>query len=224
MQKQTLDDSDDSVGIMVQLTFESKFEAAVSEAQIKFADAASLFPGHIKSESKKIARSQQSMTSVIAMHCFESTDHLIRWLESDRRKSLMQAFDQRFRDHVKVRYPQATDGFSAWTGEGADNTTPKSSFFLRMKTNLLVLTALYPLTLLLPLLLHPVLPGMSRPTITLLTAIAAVTLLGFLLVPFLNRRMRFWLYTDRVSTNFLGATGLIIFIVMVWQVARALMH
>ena len=139
MQKQTLDDSDDSVGIMVQLTFESKFEAAVSEAQIKFADAASLFPGHIKSESKKIARSQQSMTSVIAMHCFESTDHLIRWLESDRRKSLMQAFDQRFRDHVKVRYPQATDGFSAWTGEGADNTTPKSSFFLRMKTNLLVL-------------------------------------------------------------------------------------
>ena len=85
----------------------------MSEAQIKFADAASLFPGHIKSESKKIARSQQSMTSVIAMHCFESTDHLIRWLESDRRKSLMQAFDQRFRDHVKVRYPQATDGFSA---------------------------------------------------------------------------------------------------------------
>ena len=61
MQKQTLDDSDDSVGIMVQLTFESKFEAAVSEAQIKFADAASLFPGHIKSESKKICVLERSV-------------------------------------------------------------------------------------------------------------------------------------------------------------------
>ena len=82
MQKQLANETYSPVTVMVRLTVDSDFEAAVIEAQNQFAEAAAQFNGHIESESRKISSGQKGSTSFMAIHSFDSADHLIRWLES----------------------------------------------------------------------------------------------------------------------------------------------
>ncbi len=205
------------VELLVHLTIDAHLELAVIEAQREFENAASGFSGHLKSETRRLSCTEPGTISFVSAHTFDSADHLIRWLESDRRNSLMQAFKDKFDGHYQVYYPHARDGLSAWLNqtESKVDFTPPS----RWKTNLIVLTALYPLTLLVPPLLLRVNPSMSRPTTTLLTAIIAVSALGFVIVPLLSRGLTAWLHSRRLKRNLLSAIGMAVVIATIWKIA-----
>ena len=205
------------VELLVHLTIDAHLELAVIEAQREFESAAGGFSGHLKSETRRLSCTEPGTISFVSAHTFDSADHLIRWLESDRRNSLMQAFKDKFDGHYQVHYPHARDGLSAWLNQADSKielTAPS-----RWKTNLIVLTALYPLTLLIPALLWRFCPSMNRPTTTLLTAIFAVSALGFVIVPLLSRGLTVWLRSSRLRNNLMGAIGMAVVIATIWQIA-----
>ena len=205
------------VELLVHLTIDEKLGPAVIKAQRDFECAAAEFPGHLNSNTKRFSCTEPGKIAFIAVHTFDSANHLIRWLESESRRSLLHAFESQFKGHYQVHYPHAAEGLSAWLIHA--ETTRGTDFPARWKTNLVVLTALYPLTLLLPPVLGMVVPSLTRPTSTLITAIVAVSALGFVLVPLLSHGLRTWLRSRRFRTNLIGAIFLAIVIAVVWQFA-----
>ena len=205
------------VEFLVHLTIDETLGPAVIKAQRDFEYAAAEFPGHLQSNTKRFSCNEPGKIAFIAVHAFDSVDHLIRWLESERRRTLLRAFNTQFKGQYQVHYPHAAEGLSAWLNHAA--TTRGTDFPDRWKTNLIVLTALYPLTLLLPPLLGMIAPGITRPTSALITAFVAVSALGFVLVPLLSYGLRIWLRSRRLQTNLIGATALGIVIAVVWQIA-----
>jgi antibiotic biosynthesis monooxygenase (ABM) superfamily enzyme len=85
--------------------------------------------------------------------------------------------------------------------------------------NAIVLVVLYPLTLILPDLVRQILPHSSKPTVQLITASVAVSLLGFWLVPLVSGWMTTWLYTKRFVPQAIGGTCLATFLYGIWQLA-----
>ena len=205
------------VELLVHLTIDAHLELDVIGAQREFEYAASGFPGHLKSETRRLPCTGPGTISFVSAHTFDSADHLIRWLESDHRNSLMQAFKDKFDGHYQVYYPHTGGGLSAWLNQ--EESKVELTVPSRWKTNLIVLTALYPLTLLVPPLLWRISPSMDRPTTTLLTAIFAVSALGFVIVPLLSRGLTAWLRSGRLKSNLLGAIGMAVVLAIIWQIA-----
>ena len=206
------------VEFIVHLTIKKALKESVQRAQATFAEAASSFPGHIQSKTKEVSCDHEGMTSFIAIHSFDSSNHLVRWLESDKRRVLMQNFNSAFAGCFEVNYPQHPDGFSAWIPASRrdmnlEKVVPK------WKMNAIVLVVLYPLTLILPDLVRQILPHSSKPTVQLITATAAVSLLGFWLVPLVSRWMTAWLYANRFVPQAIGGTCLAMFLYGIWQLA-----
>ena len=205
------------VELLVQLTIDAQIEKEVIESQREFQSAAANFAGHLSSDTKKLPVDEPGRISFVSAHTFDSADHLVRWLESERRNSLMENFENQFKGHYEVYYPHARDGLSAWLGQPQPDARFRTPS--RWKTNLVVLTSLYPLTLMLPPLLSKVGPDMNRPTSTLITAFLAVSALGFFLVPLLSRGLAAWLRSNRLGSDLIIATGMALTIAIMWQIA-----
>jgi len=209
------------VELLVHLTIDAQIEKEVIESQREFQYAAAEFAGHLNSDTKKLPVTDPGKVSFVSAHTFDSADHLIRWLESEQRNSLMEKFEKLFKGRYQVYYPHARDELSAWLGQPQTDARFRATIRppSRWKTNLVVLTALYPMTLLLPPLLLRVGPDMSRPTSTLITAFFAVSALGFFLVPLLSRGLAAWLRSSRLASDLIGAIGMALTIAIIWQIA-----
>lgn len=163
---------------------ESHYETWLADIQ----RAVSTWPGYLSREIFRPAHGSRKYTSILR---FDSLDRLNAWAESETRRSFVEQASHLLEsgDQVEVR-----TGVDFWfTPEGAK--PPK-----RWKQFLLTLTAVYPLSLLIPrllrLLIELVPPLGYEPVRALLMAITLTGLLTFLIMPRYTRLMKHWLYDD----------------------------
>ena len=207
------------VDFIVHLVVEEHLGDPVQAAQADFVQAASTFPGHIQSIIRQLPCEQSGKITFGAIHSFDTTNHLVRWLESDERKTLMNAFDTRFGDCFQVDYPNELGSFTAWFPESQASLPPESAI-PKWKMNLIVLATLYPLTLVLVHVIPRWIPGASKPTVQLVTAIIAVSAMGFCLVPLTGRLLKSWLRAKGVVAHIIGGICLAVFLYAVWHLAH----
>lgn len=207
------------VDFIVHLVVEEHLGDSVQAAQADFIRAASAFPGHIQSLIHQLPCDQSGKIAFGAIHSFDTANHLVRWLESDERKSLMTAFDTRFGDCFQVDYPNELGGFTAWFPQ-SQAILPSDSAIPKWKMNLIVLATLYPLTLVLVPIIPRWIPGASKPTVQLVTATIAVSAMGFWLVPLMGRLLRRWLRAKGVVAHSIGGICLAAFLYAVWHLAH----
>jgi antibiotic biosynthesis monooxygenase (ABM) superfamily enzyme len=150
-------------------------------------EAVSRFPGYLGSEIFQPAQDAEKRTSVVR---FDSNEHLNAWVQSDvhrafveRVKKLVQTVDMReimvgidFSFIPEIRRPKPWKQF------------------------LITLSAVYPLTLVIPVLIHQaskLVPFLGDRWIQgVLRATTLVAVLVFLITPSYTRLVRRWLYKD----------------------------
>jgi len=164
---------------------EKRYEAWLTEILC----AVSSFPGYLGREIFRPTQGTRTYTSIVR---FDATNNLNAWVESETRKS----FVSRVSDLLeKGDVHEIRTGIDFWfTPEGVKPPKPWKQF-------LLTLSAVYPLSLIIPRLLSPlfsIAPLMGRPYIRgLLIAATLTALLTFVIMPRYTRLVKKWLYTDR---------------------------
>ncbi len=189
-------------------------------AQREFELAVCRFPGHIMSQVTELDDPPEGCRSLVAVHRFDSVQHLIAWLGSEERQRLIRKFKSEYGDDTQISYPDELAGFSAWF------TAPVASDPIRTpvaawKQSLVVLIALYPLVLLLGEYMPRYLPGAHSLTVTLAISATAVAIMGFFLVPQLAKLLRPWMEATRLWPQLLGAAALIAALIAFWGVMHS---
>ena len=150
--------------------------------------AVSRAPGYLGREVFRPAPGRRTYTSILR---FDTDDHLHAWAASEARYALISRVSDLLTtgDVHEIR-----TGIDFWfTPESA--TPPKA-----WKQFLLVLSAIYPLSLLIPALFTPlfrVMPSLTHPLIRgLCIAAVVVGLMTFVVMPRYTRLVQRWLYED----------------------------
>ena len=164
-------------------------EAARYEAWLtEMLSAVSRAPGYLGREVFRPAPGRRTYTSILR---FDTDDHLHAWAASEARYALISRVSDLLTtgDVHEIR-----TGIDFWfTPEGA--TPPKA-----WKQFLLVLSAIYPLSLLMPFLFTPlfrVAPPLTHPLLRgLCIAAVVVGVMTFVVMPRYTRLVQRWLYAD----------------------------
>ena len=182
-------DQNRSVALIITHTIktgeEKRYEAWLTE----ILSVVSSFTGYLGREIFRPTQGTRTYTSIVR---FDANDHLNAWVESETRKS----FVSRVSDLLeKGDVHEIRTGIDFWfTPEGVKPPKPWKQF-------LLTLSAVYPLSLIIPRLFSPlfsVAPLLGQPYIRgLLIAAALTALLTFVIMPRYTRLVKKWLYTDR---------------------------
>lgn len=145
-------------------------------------------PGYLGREIFRPAHGMRTYTSIVRFDC---SDNLNAWVESDVRT----AFVSQVADLLETgdRHEIRT-GIDFWfTPQGLRPPKPWKQFVL-------TLSAVYPLSLIIPTLismLFPLIPILSHPLIKgLLIAASLTALLTFEIMPRYTRMMKWWLYDE----------------------------
>lgn len=150
-------------------------------------EACRQFPGYLTTDVIRPARSHDAYTVIIR---FETVEQLKAWIESDVRREFLQRIEHAL-EHGD-RYVIKT-GLDFWFAQPAAVTPPK-----RSKQFLLTLSAIFPLTIVVPWLLAPVMGGWGVAwgfvLGKLLVATAIVFLMVYVIMPRYTRRVAKWLY------------------------------
>jgi len=111
------------------------------------------------------------------------------WMDSDLRHELVARIDTLLADHTTAA-SRTVEGWEGWfvTPGYAPPTPPR-----RWKMALITLCALYPMVLWLPKGLHGLTRGWPLPLAILLTMSMTITLMTWLVMPFLTTRLGPWL-------------------------------
>ncbi len=164
---------------------ESHYETWLAEIQ----RAVSVWPGYIGREIFRPAHGSRKYTSLLR---FDSLDRLNAWAESDTRRSFVEQVGHLLEDGDNVEIRTGVDFW--FTPEGAKPPKPWKQF-------LLTLTAVYPLSLLIPRLLRllaELVPPLGYELVrALLMAVTLTGLLTFVIMPRYTRLMKRWLYDDK---------------------------
>lgn len=164
---------------------EKRYEAWLTE----ILSAVSNFPGYL---GREIFRPSQGTRTYISIVRFDTTNNLNAWVESGTRNS----FVSRVSDLLeKGDVHEIRTGIDFWfTPEGVKPPKPWKQF-------LLTLSAVYPLSLIIPILFNPlfsVAPLKGQPYISgLLIAATLTALLTFVIMPRYTRLVKKWLYDER---------------------------
>jgi antibiotic biosynthesis monooxygenase (ABM) superfamily enzyme len=150
-------------------------------------ETVSRFPGYLGSEIFQPAQETGKRTSVLR---FDSNEHLDAWVESD----IHNVFVERVKELVqKVDIHEIMIGIDF-------SFTPEIQRPKPWKQFLISLSAVYPLTLVIPMVLNRlsrIVPFIRNPRIKgALAARALVALLVFLITPLYTRLTRRWLYNE----------------------------
>jgi len=163
---------------------ESRYETWLADIQ----RAVSTWPGYVSREIFRPTHGSRKYTSILR---FDSLERLTAWAESDTRRSYVEQASHLLEsdDQVEIR-----TGVDFWfTPEGAKPPKPWKQF-------LLTLTAVYPLSLLIPRLLRLLIvlapPLGYEPVRALLMSITLTGLLTFVIMPRYTRLMKHWLYDN----------------------------
>jgi hypothetical protein len=164
---------------------EKRYEAWLTE----ILSEVSGFPGYLGREIFRPTQGTRTYTTIVR---FDATNNLNAWVESETRKS----FVSRVSDLLeKGDVHEIRTGIDFWfTPEGVTPPKPWKQF-------LLTLSAVYPLSLLIPLLFSPlfsVAPLAGQPYLRgLLIAATLTALLTFVIMPRYTRLVKKWLYNER---------------------------
>ncbi|MBC7932351.1 MAG: antibiotic biosynthesis monooxygenase [Rubrivivax sp.] len=150
--------------------------------------AVSSFPGYVGREVFRPARGKRKYTTIVR---FDSQVQLDAWAASDTRQSYIDRVSHLLEegDRHEIR-----TGIDFWfTPEGVKPPKPWKQF-------LLTLTAVYPLSLIIPRLYGPLFrsaPTLGHPLVAgLLIAATLTALLTFLIMPRYTRLVRRWLFEE----------------------------
>jgi antibiotic biosynthesis monooxygenase (ABM) superfamily enzyme len=163
---------------------ETRYEAWLAD----ILRAVSSFPGYVGREIFRPAHGTRKYTSIVR---FDSPEHLNAWEQSEARRSYISQIGGLLEggDVHEIR-----TGIDFWfTPEGVKPPKPWKQF-------LLTLSAVYPLSLVLPRLLGPLLhglPALEHPLLRgLLIAGTLTALLTFVIMPRYTRLVKRWLYEE----------------------------
>ena len=163
---------------------EKRYEAWLTE----ILSAVSSFPGYLGREIFRPTQGTRTYTSIVR---FDANNNLNFWVESETRHS----FVSRVSDLLeKGDVHEIRTGIDFWfTPEGVKPPKPWKQF-------LLTLSAVYPLSLLIPRLFSPLFtaaPLTGQPYIRgLLIAATLTALLTFVIMPRYTRLVKKWLYDE----------------------------
>lgn len=179
-------DQNKSVALIITHTIkageEKRYEAWLTE----ILSAVSSFPGYLGREIFRPAQGTRTYTSIVR---FDANNHLNAWVESETRNSFVSRVGDLLErgDVHEIR-----TGIDFWfTPEGVKPPKPWKQF-------LLTLSAVYPLSLIIPRLFGPlfrVVPILAQQFISgLLIAATLTALLTFVIMPRYTRLVKKWLY------------------------------
>jgi len=158
---------------------ESEFETWRRE----IAAAALEFPGHL---GINVLRPGVTPGEYVVIFRFDSYEHLRAWQESDVRRELLKKAEP-FREK-KPTY-RLESGLEFWFAPPGVPASPP-----RWKMALVTVVGVWPASLLVPWLLHPVTGNLPAPLSALLIAVGIVILLTWAIMPLLVRLLRPWLH------------------------------
>jgi antibiotic biosynthesis monooxygenase (ABM) superfamily enzyme len=163
---------------------EVRYEAWLTE----MLSAVSRAPGYLGREVFRPAQGMRTYTSILR---FDTYDHLNAWAASDTRKALVSRVSDLL---TKGDVHEIRTGMDFWfTPERTKPPKPWKQF-------LVVLSAIYPLSLLIPSVFTPlfrVTPPLTHPLIRGLCISAVIVgLMTFVVMPRYTRLVKRWLYED----------------------------
>lgn len=182
-------DQNRTVALIITHTIKSGEEKRYEVWLTEILSAVSSFTGYLGREIFRPTQGTRTYTSILR---FDTANNLNAWVESDTRKS----FVSRVSDLLeKGDVHEIRTGIDFWfTPEGVKPPKPWKQF-------LLILSAVYPLSLLIPRLFSPlfsVAPLMKQPYIRALLISATLTaLLTFVIMPRYTRLVKRWLYNEK---------------------------
>jgi antibiotic biosynthesis monooxygenase (ABM) superfamily enzyme len=214
--------SSSHVDFIVHLIVRRERCAELEELQQKFVEAASTFPGYQLSSTDQIDGAPDGYQAYVAVHRFDRPKDLIEWMESDTRRSLVKATQAQLHGDLTVDYPLELAGFSSWfANPNLDDVHGKKPSV--WKQSLIVMVALYPLTLIIGALVGVVIPNAHPATTRLIVTVIAVNLMGFFLVPTLCGCLSPWLRSKKFWSQFIGAISLISILLFLWIMMHVFM-
>ena len=183
-----MEDPTPSVAFIITHTIKAGEEAQYEAWLTEMLSAVSRAPGYLGREVFRPAQGRRTYTSILR---FDASDHLHAWSASETRKALVSRVSDLL---TKGDVHEIRTGLDFWfTPEHAQPPKPWKQF-------LLVLSAIYPLSLLIPFLFTPlfrVMPPLTHPLIRgLCIAAVIVGLMTFVVMPRYTRLVKRWLYED----------------------------
>src|SRR5438128_8321888 len=181
-------DPSPSVAFIITHTIKAGEEARYEAWLTEMLSAVSRAPGYLGREVFRPAQGRRTYTSILR---FDAYDHLQAWSASETRRALVSRVSDLL---TKGDVHEIRTGLDFWfTPEHATPPKPWKQF-------LLVLSAIYPLSLLMPLLFTPlfrVAPPLTHPLLRGLCISAVVVgLMTFVVMPRYTRLVQRWLYAD----------------------------
>lgn len=179
---------DKSVAFIITHTVKEGMEKRYEDWLADILGSVSNFPGYLGREIFRPAQGARKYTTIVR---FDSLEHLNAWAESNERASYINRVSDLLE---KGDVHEIRTGIDFWfTPEGVK--PPKS-----WKQFLLTLSAVYPLSLIIPLLLRPlfnVAPSPDHQLVkALLTSATLTALLTFVIMPRYTRLVKRWLYEE----------------------------
>ena len=177
-----------SVAFIITHTIKAGEEARYEAWLTEMLSAVSRAPGYLGREVFRPAQGRRTYTSIVR---FDAYDHLHAWSASETRNALVSRVSDLL---TKGDVHEIRTGMDFWfTPEHAQPPKPWKQF-------LLVLSAIYPLSLLIPFLFTPlfrVMPPLTHPLIRgLFVAAVVVGLMTFVVMPRYTRLVKRWLYEE----------------------------
>jgi hypothetical protein len=177
-----------SVAFIITHTIKAGEEKQYENWLTEIHQAASAQLGFISREIFRPAHGGRKYTTLLR---FDSLEHLHHWTSSEARKSYIERVSPLLEkgDQTEIR-----TGLDFWfTPDGTKPPKPWKQF-------LLTLSAVYPLSMLIPRLLRPLIelapPLGAEPIRALLMAVTLTGLLTFVIMPRYTRLMKRWLYEN----------------------------
>ena len=177
---------DDVAAFVITHTIKAGEEGRYEQWLAEILKEVSSTPGYLGREIFRPVKGASKYTTIVR---FASADQLREWSDSDTRKS----FIDRVSDMLeRGDQHEIITGIDFWfTPEGMESPKPWKQF-------LLTLTAVYPLSLIIPLLLIPlfrIAPSLGHQLISSLLMAAILTaLLTFVIMPPYTQLMKRWLF------------------------------
>jgi hypothetical protein len=181
-------DRNKSVALIITHTIRAGQEKRYENWLTEILGAVSIFPGYLGREIFRPAQGTRTYTSILR---FDNQENLNAWVASDRRRSFVSQVTDLLEkgDRHEIR-----TGIDFWfTPQGVRPPKPWKQFVL-------TLSAVYPLSLVIPGLLgllFPFVPELAHPLIKgLLIAATLTALLSFVIMPRYTRLVKGWLYDE----------------------------
>lgn len=147
-------------------------------------EASRLAPGFLGAEAFDAIDSVTCREVVVVLR-FDTRAHLDTWMQSDVRARFMEELRPLIHEYQIRRH---STGFEGWFDISAQQTPPA-----RWRQGLVVLTALFPVIMILRTLLAPFFKIFPAPVAFLILLTVDMAVLTYLVMPHFSRLMGFWL-------------------------------